>query len=79
MLQTVLDVGQAIGQHTTRQHGAQDFAGRVDLILLEPAQIKHRVMGDPSAFNREKFFNIYPSVVVKIKTINNYRCLTVGA
>ena len=75
MLQTVLHVGQAIGEHTTRQQRAEDRASWIDLVLLEPAQIKHRVVGDPGALRLKELLQLNPVIGLKLEAIENDRRL----
>ena len=45
VLEPVLEVGQPIGKDATSQHGAKYVAFWIQLMLLQPTQIEHSVVG----------------------------------
>ena len=72
MLQTVLQVGHPIGQDPTGQHGAEHLTGRIDLVLLQPPQIEHRIVRNPPAPHLKKLLQLNPVVVSQLKTVNDH-------
>ena len=78
MLQTMLEVGHPVSQHPASQHGAKNRARRINLILLEPPEIKNSVVRDPPALNTEELLQVNPVVVVQLKTVDDHRRLPVS-
>jgi len=51
MFQAVLYIWHPVGQDPTGQHGAQDCALWIYLMLLQPAEVKHSIVRNPCALN----------------------------
>ena len=73
VLEPVLHVGHPIGKNPAGEHGAKHPPGRINLVLLQPAEIKHRVVRHPCALHGEELLNLNPVVVVQRKTVEHHR------
>lgn len=78
MLQAVFYIRQSICEYAAGKHGAEHPALGINLVLLEPAEIEHSVMGVPRALSVEELFEHNPFVVIESEAVNHHGRFAVG-
>ena len=78
MLQAVFYIWQSICEYAAGKHGAENSALGINLVLLEPAKIKHSVVGVPRALSFEELFKLNPFVVIESEAVNHHGRFAVG-
>ena len=72
-LQTVLYVRLPIGKDPASQHGAQDLPIGIDLVLLQPTQVEHRIVRQPVTLLRKELLDVHPLVILQLPAVNDHR------
>ena len=67
----MLEIRNAIGKQLRCQHCAVSHAVGNNAVLLQPAQVKHRIVRDVSARCSKKVPYLLPPLLIQFPAVNN--------